>query len=240
MANDGKGSLSASILYDEIKSRLSGNLDYAPFNSSEKWIYKRHSVPVTPTVLFTVNDEYSANIAAGDSIATDDEVLWIAVKHSGYLNSTNAKTKEGIMISFTGTNPVYNGGTQVTGVIASAVDPTIFTRTSHGFVDDEIVRCTGFNEMTEINGLTGTVNQISADTFEINGIAADAAETTGGVVSYAGVSSIIAPGECYIAKLNGVLVQDIKVGTCVLTNGRPTAIGTSTVFAYVAAILDDV
>ena len=71
----------------------------------------------------------------------------------------------------------------LTGVTATAVDPTIFTKASHGLVDGDIVELTGFTEMTEINGMTGTVNEINSSTFEVNGIAADPAETTGGIVT---------------------------------------------------------
>lgn len=36
--------------------------------------------------------------------------------------------------------------------------------------------------MTEVNGMSGTVNQLNSSTFEVNGVSADPAETTGGVV----------------------------------------------------------
>ena len=70
----------------------------------------------------------------------------------------------------------------LTGVTATAADPTVFTKSSHGLVDGDIVKLSGFNEMTEINGMVGTVNQLNSSTFEVNGVAADPAETTGGRV----------------------------------------------------------
>ena len=70
----------------------------------------------------------------------------------------------------------------VSGVTATAADPTVFTKASHGFVDGDIVRLSNFTEMTEINGMVGTVNQLNSSTFEVNGVAADPAETTGGIV----------------------------------------------------------
>jgi len=76
--------------------------------------------------------------------------------------------------------------TSLTGVTATAADPTVFTKSSHGLVDGDIVHLSGFSEMTEINGMTGTVNQLNASTFEVNGISADPAETTGGNVVKAG------------------------------------------------------
>ena len=63
MANAGKTSSSATILLDEIKSRLSGILDYTPAHSTEKRIYKQHSVPASPEVIFSTNDEYKGKLS---------------------------------------------------------------------------------------------------------------------------------------------------------------------------------
>ena len=74
------------------------------------------------------------------------------------------------------------GSTNLTSVTATAADPTVFTKSSHGLSTGEIVELSNFTEMTEINGMTGTVTRLDANTFEINGVAADPAETTGGNV----------------------------------------------------------
>ena len=74
----------------------------------------------------------------------------------------------------------------LTGVTATAADPSVFSKSSHGLVDGDIAKFSGFNEMTEVNGLVGTVNQIDANTFQINGLSADPEETTGGQVSKLG------------------------------------------------------
>ena len=169
MANNAKAGLSASILFDEIKSRLTGSLDFQPVDNTQKWIYKRHSVPATPADLFTANDEFLGNVAASDGLATGDKILWIAIKHSGYLNSTNATTREGIMVNWTGTAPLFNGTND-------------------------------------------------ADTNNV----------------------VLVPNEMIILKLNGVLVEDLMVGTCVLSSGVPSAEGTSTAYAHVAAIIEDI
>jgi len=66
----------------------------------------------------------------------------------------------------------------ITDVTATAADPTVFTKTSHGLIDGDIVKLYDFTQMTEINGMTGTVNQLDSNTFEINGVAADPAETS--------------------------------------------------------------
>tara|TARA_R110002051_G_scaffold310053_1_gene382970 strand:+ start:192 stop:1094 length:903 start_codon:yes stop_codon:yes gene_type:complete len=89
-------------------------------------------------------------------------------------------------------SPTYDatsiGGTSyvATGITATAADPTVFTKLSHSFSDDDLVKLSNFTEMTEINGMTGTVNKLTSDTFEVNGIAADPAETTGGTVEKIG------------------------------------------------------
>ena len=72
--------------------------------------------------------------------------------------------------------------TSLSGVTATAADPTVFTKSSHGLSTGDVVKLSNFNEMTEVNGMTGTVTKLDANTFEVNGVAADPAETTGGNV----------------------------------------------------------
>ena len=74
------------------------------------------------------------------------------------------------------------GATSLTGVTATAVDPTVFTKSSHGLSTGDIVKLSNFTEMIEINGMTGTVTRLDANTFEVDGVSADPAETTGGNV----------------------------------------------------------
>jgi len=74
------------------------------------------------------------------------------------------------------------GGTSLTGVTATDADPTVFTKSSHGLSTGDVVKLSNFNEMTEINGMIGTVTSLNANTFEIDGVSADPAETTGGNV----------------------------------------------------------
>jgi len=74
------------------------------------------------------------------------------------------------------------GATSLTGVTATAVDPTVFTKSSHGLSTGDIVKLSNFTEMIEINGMTGTVTKLDANTFEVDGVSADPAETTGGNV----------------------------------------------------------
>ena len=74
----------------------------------------------------------------------------------------------------------------LTGVTATAADPSVFSKSSHGLSNGYEVRLSGFNEMTELNGMVGTVTGIDANTFLIDGISGDPAETTGGQVSRLG------------------------------------------------------
>tara|TARA_R100000655_G_scaffold84710_2_gene124361 strand:+ start:1356 stop:2189 length:834 start_codon:yes stop_codon:yes gene_type:complete len=74
------------------------------------------------------------------------------------------------------------GTTSLSGVTATAADPTVFTKSNHGLSTGDVVKLSNFTEMTEINGMTGNVTKLDANTFEINGVAADPAETTGGNV----------------------------------------------------------
>ena len=111
MANDiGHGSLSASILFEEIKSRLSGKIEHTP-DSNEKCVYKKHIVPSSPSNIFTINDEYLGNLGASDGIANGDEIVWLAIKHSGFSTLSKIATTEGVMINFSGASkpPLFNG-----------------------------------------------------------------------------------------------------------------------------------
>ena len=74
----------------------------------------------------------------------------------------------------------------LTGVTATAADPSVFTKSNHGLSTGDEVRFSGFNEMTELNGMIGTVTGIDANTFLIDGISGDPEETTGGQVSRLG------------------------------------------------------
>ena len=70
-----------------------------------------------------------------------------------------------------------------TGVICTNADPSVFTKSSTTFADDDIVKLSGFSEATELNGMSGlVVDDKTTDTFTLRGISADPAETTGGTV----------------------------------------------------------
>tara|TARA_R110002020_G_scaffold180322_2_gene374674 strand:+ start:5768 stop:6805 length:1038 start_codon:yes stop_codon:yes gene_type:complete len=73
--------------------------------------------------------------------------------------------------------------TSITGVVATTADPTVFGKTDHGLLTGDIVTLSGFIQMTQINGMTGTVTKIGANSFNVNSVAGDPQETTGGTVT---------------------------------------------------------
>jgi len=60
----------------------------------------------------------------------------------------------------------------------------------------------------------------------------------GGATSTSGV--LIAPNEVYVCKYNGVLTSGLHAATVTMTGTNASAAGSSTVFAYIAAVIDDV
>ena len=168
--NNAIGNLTASVFRDEMKGRFSGQLLHTP-KADQYWVYKTHSVPVTPAPIFVTTDEFMANERTGDSVAVDDKVIYLVIKHTGYLTSSKTSTtREGIMLNYSGADPLFDGN--------------------------------------------------------------DGADTN---------SIFISPKELFIVKLNGVLVEDLQVGTCVLdSNGLPSALGIDTVYAEIAAIIEDI
>jgi hypothetical protein len=74
--------------------------------------------------------------------------------------------------------------TTLSSVTCTAADPNVFTKTSHGLENGDIVSISGMNECTELNGMDGlVVENKTTNTFELKGISADPAETTGGNVA---------------------------------------------------------
>lgn len=106
--------------------------------------------------------------------------------------------------------------TALTGCTATAADPVVVTKTSHGFSNGDEVYCSGFTEMTELNGNRYTVANVTAHTFELTDQVTGAdidgtgytAETTGG--SVARVYEITTPyAEADLAKLNYTQSADV-------------------------------
>ena len=107
MADKALGGISVKVLKDESRVRFKGELNYEPADSTEKWVYQVHSVPASPAVIFTTNDEFFGE--ANAPLQATDNVLWIAIKHSGTSDGTNT-TAEGIMVNYeAGNAPLWNG-----------------------------------------------------------------------------------------------------------------------------------
>ena len=115
MADKGIASLSASILPDSIKTRLSGVLTYEPSvtltaSTGEAWVYKEHLVTSSDTAIFAVTDDYiagkSAGAVGGTAVDTDDKIRWICIEHTGTINGSVA-TAEGVMLGLNETS-AYN------------------------------------------------------------------------------------------------------------------------------------
>jgi len=73
----------------------------------------------------------------------------------------------------------------LTGCTATAANPVVVTKTTHGLLDGDDVELTGFTEMTEVNGRRFRISKIDANSFKLrdaDGSGYDA-ETTGGTVS---------------------------------------------------------
>ena len=112
----------------------------------------------------------------------DSQRTLMGLMHDFYLSDLKTKVSEKTVSSGEVSFGSLFWSLTLTGVTASAVDPTVFTKANHGLETNDVVELSGFSEMTEINGMTGTVQKLNANTFEVNGIAADPAETTGGTV----------------------------------------------------------
>jgi hypothetical protein len=108
------------------------------------------------------------------SMLTNDALVHLQTSRS--MGTATADTDLGSLLFFS----LPTSSAIITDVTATAADPTVFTKTSHGLIDGDIVKLYDFTQMTEINGMTGIVNQLNSSTFEINGVAADPAETSVG------------------------------------------------------------
>jgi hypothetical protein len=83
MADKATGSSSVSIFMDEIRSAMSGNLNYEPAvaiaaSAGEGWVFSDGTVNSTSSDLLTTANGFQGGISAVD---TGDKVMWIAVKN---------------------------------------------------------------------------------------------------------------------------------------------------------------
>ena len=79
MADKASSSLSSSILLDEIKSSMSGNLTYEPSDASEKWVFAE--VTVTTDASTDLLDTADSYLGSSTQVATNDTIKWICIKN---------------------------------------------------------------------------------------------------------------------------------------------------------------
>ena len=114
MADKAYGSVSASIFFDELKSSMSGNLDWDPKDTTEKWIYTEHQVTTTGTVdMITTAEEY---LGTAVESAAGDKIKWIAIKHTGTSDGSSA-TSKAILITHNAQTPAHGGATTTAGIL---------------------------------------------------------------------------------------------------------------------------
>ena len=100
MADRALANLSASVLPDNIKSRLSGVLSYTPGSKisatagTEGWIYIEAPATSSSTNVMTSSHEW---VGTSIPIADGDLVRWICIEHTGTTDGTT-KTQEGVII----------------------------------------------------------------------------------------------------------------------------------------------
>ena len=98
---------------------------------------------------------------------------------------SNGTTNKGVVTYVAYPTVAYNASTIGIAhkihddVQATAVDPSEFTTSdTNTFVNGDIVKLSNFTQMTEVNGMIGTVEGVSSNNFNIKGVAADPAETS--------------------------------------------------------------
>jgi len=79
--------------------------------------------------------------------------------------------------------------TGVTGTSPTNGNPTVFTKVGHTLANGNTVELSGFSEMTDVNGLTGIVEEVAGNNFQVKGVLGSPAETTGGTVTKVGDGS---------------------------------------------------
>jgi hypothetical protein len=73
------GSTSVSIFLNEIKSSMSGLLNYGPKDANDKWVFAELNVPGDSSAdLLTTSHDY---LGTTDAVATGDKIHWICIKN---------------------------------------------------------------------------------------------------------------------------------------------------------------
>jgi hypothetical protein len=133
-----------------------------------------------------IDSSYKGRVLDSDDMdyaSLTDPVYYIENNTIDVIPSNGTVTYSEVQYPAIAYNDSVISSISLSGVTATAADPSIFTKTNHGLSTGDVVKLSGFSEMTELNGMVGTVNNsISANQFLINGISGDPEETTGGNV----------------------------------------------------------
>ncbi len=113
----------------------------------------------------------------------DSQKTLVGLMHDFYLSDLKTRARTKTVSAGTLSFSNLFSANQQTGVIATAADPTVFTKASHGFSNGDIVELSGFTQMTEINGITGIIEGVAGNNFSVQGVSGDPQETTGGTVT---------------------------------------------------------
>ena len=165
--------------------------------------------------------------------------------HKGIANLSTSVLRDEIKAKFGGTSS-YEPITGEYWVYKTATAPTspsaVFT-TADDFiqnagavaVDDEVkwiaIKNLGYTEIAKTNK--------TAQGIMINWAGAN--PLFNGVDGTDSNNIIIGPGEMFVARLKGVLVEDLRVGSIITSaTGQSSAIGTDTVAYITAAVIKDV
>ena len=107
MADKATSNLTGSIFMDDIKSSISGSLNYEPKDANDKWIFAEVSIDDTASadllaIAAGAGSDYPDYFGTSTAVASGDKVLWIAIK------SLTTTSTEGIGINIDGGDASYD------------------------------------------------------------------------------------------------------------------------------------
>ena len=138
--------------------------------------YEARAIP--STLKHKANDPNDINYAT-----TTDPIFYVENSKLNVLPASLTCKYEEVQYPAITYNMTAVTSVSLTGVVATLATPTVLTKASHGLVNGDIVKLSGFTEATELNGITGIVEGVSGSNFQLDGVYVDgAAETTGGNV----------------------------------------------------------
>jgi len=107
MADAANTNTSIEIFLDEVRSKMSGTLDYTPKDTNDKWIFAEVSIDDTASadllaIAAGAGSDYPDYFGTSTAVASGDKVLWVAVK------SLTTTSTEGIGINIDGGDASYD------------------------------------------------------------------------------------------------------------------------------------